>query len=184
MMGYNTTYGPIRRMRKYLEELDESRGETVRFATDDPRSLAYRLREALVACQEWSQGEPFRDLKGKYSFEEKGDFVVARWKGPEEPSTVTESAPEEMVVNEVENLDGIIGAAMKLGDKADQLRFPNAALMDPQRVKLFNWSEGTEWTFIDQGPGGATLTRREVPDDVRWTPDEEEEANEDATVNE
>lgn len=177
-MGYNKTIGPPRRMKEFLEKL-LSRKRSMSFATDNPSSLAYKLREAIHASQFHDKYEHYHRVSSLYKFEEHPGEVRAVYVGVK-PRTVKEGedgeaeqeAPERpaMNVEEVQTLEGVVGAAMEYGGSTDEIRFPNAVLPPGQKEKLFAWTDENDWRIIDQDEGGLTLTRRDVPEEITWSP--------------
>lgn len=193
-MGYNTTIGPPRRMEAYLKKL-LNRKETIRFATDDPHSLAYRLREAIYASQFHEKYEEYYKLRDMYTFRDKGDHVLADYQrvfpveaiegedeAPELEDIEPEDAPEyrpddegptKMEVPEAESVMEVVNVAINRGEEYRELVFPNATLMAQHLERLHGFTESNDWKIISHGEDGVTLTREQVPDEITWTPDEE-----------
>lgn len=182
-MGYNTTYGPPRRMSDHLDELLR-REETVRFATDNPHSLAYKLREAIYASQFHEKYEHYHKLGDWYTFRVKSDHVLCEYQhtrpmtlkeakeSEPEDATPDQSGLSEMQIPEAEDLMGVVNATLQRGDSYDELKFPNATLMATHLERLYNFAEGKGWSIITHGDEGITLTKREVPDEITYTPEE------------
>lgn len=179
-MGYNTTIGPPRRMREFLNRLKKHK-RTMSFATENPSSLAYRLREAIYASQFHEKYEHYHELSALYTFEERDGEVRARFRGMRPKQVETEEGepvePEDvpgrpaMTVQEATTLEGVVGAAMQHGNGTNEIRFPGAILSTRQKEKLFAWAEENDWQIIDQDEGGLTLTRKEVPPEITWRPE-------------
>lgn len=179
-MGYNTTIGPPRRMEEFLERLKKHR-KTMEFATQNPSSLAYKLREAIYASQFHDRYEHYHELNSLYTFEERAGKVVAQYRGVDPKQVETkegeplepEPAPERpaMTVGEAKTLEGVVGAAMQHGGGTEEIRFPNAILPTRQKEKLFAWAAENDWEIIDQDEGGLTLTRKDVPSEITWRPE-------------
>lgn len=191
-MGYNLTIGPPRRMEDYLKKLLH-RKETIRFATDDPHSLAYKLREAIAASAEHERFIQYAKLKDMYKFRNQGDHVLAEYQrtfpqervdgkdlapeldedddAPEAPEP--EPGPSEMEVPEAESLTEVVSFVLERGGQYSELIFPNATLMTPHLRRLHGFTKDRDWSIIERGEEGITLTRREVPEEITWTPEED-----------
>lgn len=175
-MGYNTSIGPPRRMEEYLNRLLENR-ETVDFAADDPPSLAYKLREAIHASGYHDRYEHFEKLGELYEFKALDGRVRARYIGPEDPDIVEgveETPPSQpMTIQEAQDLTSVVGAAMEVADKTDEIRFPNAILGETMKERLYGWATENGWKIIDHEEAGITLTKRDVADSIVWRPEDE-----------
>lgn len=173
-MGYNESYGTVRRMKRHLDELFR-RQETVDFSSDEPKSLAYKLREAIHAAQFWDQYEHYHQLKEYFQFEVRPDRVRCRFMSPE-PVTISDSQgktrdeeTDKMIVNDVDSLMAVIGAAME-HENESEIFFPSAVLLDPDKSRLHGFAKDSGWKIIDHEEGGVTLTKKEIPEEIQWTP--------------
>lgn len=188
MSPYNTSLTPLRRMEKYLRSL-QTRRQTMSFAADEPDKLAYQLREAIYASDFHENYAHFSKLSDFYRFESRPGHVRAVYLGPANPEIVDDKGeedgdtisedlpglPEEhpvMEVEDVQNLPGVVGAALRFSDDADELHFPNAILVESQKSRLFKFCEEHGWYIIDHEDGGLTLTRKDISPDIRWKPNE------------
>lgn len=81
--------------------------------------------------------------------------------------------PEAIHLPRLTSLLEAIGAAVKLGDKTDEIFFPDMYLEDEDRLKLYKWCQQKGWKYIDHEGAGITLTRRDVDEMVLWEPEEE-----------
>lgn len=177
-MPYNKSYGTIRRMRDYLERMRVRRGD-ISFPAENPRSLAYKLREAMYAAQfhkeKGDHYEDYANLRHFYELQEKPGRVVCRWLGEPtghsveegEPSPKTEAPP--MQVDDATTLTNIVGALLKYEEVADEIQFPNAALDNPDKARLLDLAHEKGWEIIDHDEAGLTLTQRNVPEAVTLT---------------
>lgn len=172
-MTYNLSKQVVKRMRRYLEDMLEAKAD-LSWPTQRPDSLAYRIREALAAAQAHQEYAMFHELRVNYEISAKKGWVEARWMGATEMFERTEVyVPQRIVVTEVRDPHGIVGAAIKLEPKANEIYFPNAVLSNRDKLIIYRWTlqEDVRWKFIDQGDEGATLTRKEVDEILLWEPE-------------
>lgn len=175
-MGYNKSYGPIRRMQKYLDALLSSR-RTMDFAAQEPAKLAYRLREAIAASEEWDRYEKYTVLKDWYRFECEEGHVRARYQLRVEPIEMKSKASEtrevstmpEVTVTEATTVTAVVGAGLKFNSH-DEIRFPNAVLTPEEKLTLWKWCQTSGWEIIDHEEAGLTLTRKDVSEAILFRP--------------
>jgi hypothetical protein len=70
---------------------------------------------------------------------------------------------------------GVIGAVLKHKKEAAEIYLPNAQVSFENLVKIWKWtqapsSEG-EWFIIEHVGEGITLTQKEIPEELKWTPE-------------
>ena len=86
-MTYRTSRLPYEELKQTIEALLELT-DTFIFNTENPRRLAYRLREALHCCQFHEDLMKFVPLIKLYSFEAHDTFVRARYRGSDDITKV------------------------------------------------------------------------------------------------
>jgi len=185
-MGYKLTTNPVKRQLHLLEQLAASR-ETLSIPTTNPRRLAYKIREAIAAAGEHSQYETLHSsISGRFKFREVTGAVIADCVEPDlptigmpigEPSpSLPPARPEKKTLPDAATLIEVLAGALKFPDESE-LFFPGISLKTTERLKLYNWAEPKGWKYIDHsagdGEGGLTLTKREVAEEILWTPEED-----------
>lgn len=178
-MGYNLSVHSVVRNLPQLEMLASER-RTLTFPTDEPRRLAYKLREAIRAAKEHDE---FRHLHAaiwpNYAFREERNGVVAEFIGTDSmpadgekpPLRSTELRPTKKTLPRLTALVEVLATAIKYS--AEQtLYFPDARLSYEDKVKLYEWCFEREWEILDHDDGGITLTKEDIPGDLLFTPEE------------
>ena len=194
MSPYNKSLATCERMSKYLTELVEAR-TTVDFFIHNPRSLAYRLREAMYACQFHQNFQHVARLKSSYKFLVYGDKVRARWMEIESPQVriIVERVSEGQTtspdseadlfgrhirealttvdVPNVTNFMEVLGAAMKYLGANPEVYFPNVELDNSELRRLFTWAKAKELKLIYDPDAGLTITEKDIDEDIAWKPE-------------
>ena len=179
-MGYNLSRFSVSRNLPQLDILLKATS-TLRFETSDPRLLAYKLRESILASNE------FPDLKHYYEkinpnfiFKEEPDAVVAEYNPPSTGVPAREDdIPEDRevgkrakgTVEDARQLLDVIGSGVE-GDKEgyEEIYFPNAVLKPADMKALWDWTETTEWGIIDSQEKGLALTKSKEFEGILWRP--------------
>lgn len=193
-MGYNLSRRVCERNKRLLEKMLEKKA-TFKIPAENPKKKAFAIREALEAVHHNDgYAELYGELDKLYRINtlvncvEIEYLIVNNKPTPESEikkgETVTATAQEKIQIV-VENLEtpkgeihlvevrdilAIIGSVIKLGDKADELFFPDAYLDDDEKLKLYNWVKNKGWKFIDHLDAGITLTKKEINEFVLWEP--------------
>lgn len=94
---------------------------------------------------------------------------------PAEPAggpfvTPVETPLNVMTLKDVNTLAGVVGAAIKFREEAEEVRFPHALLSLEEKKKLWQWGQTSNWRFIDHEEEGITLTRRPIDEELLWSP--------------
>lgn len=179
-MGYSLTRHSIIRNLPQLRQLAETR-TTLRFPTDNPKRLAYKLREAVAACaavEEYTHF--FESINDNYKFREEGFAVVAEYfdvnASSADPASTPRAIPDKKIIAGISSLMDVLASAIKFSREAE-LFFPNAVLNFAEKATLYVWGEENGWSYIDHSRGGnsgLTLTKKEIPEGVAWHPESEE----------
>lgn len=167
---------------------------TIKFNTEDPHRLAYWLREGLYAAE---YHEPFRHLaalRDLYRFEVHRGCVIARYEplvrredvdlatvdaeilsqSPDgiaaEMGEIMDAALSSTSLVGIVTLDEIIGGALKYGKAVEEIHYPDARLDEVELARLWRWTSVEGWKIIDSEEAGITLTQRDVPSEICWTP--------------
>lgn len=167
-MGYNLSRGPIVRMERYLQDMAEAK-KTFVWLTDNPSSLAYRIREALAGAKHHEEFAHYDKLRHIFKIREEEGAVKAVYVGAEYSHPVL---PEKLTVDlAITSALGVVGAAIKLGAQTDEVHFTNADLSKEESKTLYTWTQTNDWTYIDHYDGTLTLTKSKVDADLIWRPE-------------
>ena len=180
-MGYNLTRHVIRRNRPQLDQLYELK-ESVRFHTSNPVRLAYKIREAIAACGEFEELEDYFTVLSCYTIRAESQAVVASYSEVhvgvplgEVPRTEDPEPVEQSKRSDPEALGLVDVLAELVGNvRIEEVHFPNVRLAVEDKLKLFKWTEESEWSYIDHEDRGITVTGIEVPSGLAWSPEDED----------
>lgn len=193
-MGYNISKNSVLREKSLLDDLLEFK-KTVEIPSANPRKRVSKIWEALKSADALQKRHPefekYAGLRYNYRFRQIRTGVLCEWVGEELASPIESGismkqsvvTPTRMDIPEARSLVDVIASAMRFAD-APELRFPNAVLRRADMIKLYNWTTETEvkWTFIPHDDAGLTLTTREVPEEILWKPQEENDGKEGTEV--
>lgn len=159
-------------MKRYLDDMLESK-RNLTWPSERPDSLAYRIREGMAAAQHYDEFTRYHELRANFQISAQKGYVEARWIGAggwgrEQEEEVL--APDRLVLDEVTSIQGVVGAAVKMEARADEIYFPKVQPTEAQKKVLYDWTQGNRWVFLDQEDQGITLTRRRVDDMLVWRP--------------
>lgn len=175
-MTYNKSRGAVYRHRAYLDAMLNGR-KTLSWPSSNPNSLAYKIREALAAAQEYEIFERYHELKHLYRISVNGGWVEAVYLGPEDDpiSGLLARKPQRMRIEEASSVQAVVGACIELHERAVELFFPNVIVEDEENLApLFRWGARhmPPWKIIHHGEEGLTMTRRpDVDKEFIWTPE-------------
>ena len=181
-MGYNLSRFSVNRNMPQLDLLLTATSD-VHFTTARPRQLCYKLREALLASKEFDDLKHYYDtINPNFTFREEEDAVVAAYDPvsigvPVGDMDVREdgrpAGQEKGTVDGARTLLDVLGGGVE-GDKEGYLEiyFPNVVLSQDDHQKLWDWTETTEWGFIDHQEKGLTLTKSTEFEDILWRPED------------
>lgn len=187
-MAYNKSKNAVVRMRRYLDDMVAMR--TITWVSPNPEVLARRIREALAASELYRDTWPqYIGLKPQFQIRAKQGYVEAKFLmeglipvglpegGQANVIGGIASVPVPRVIDTMMDLAGIVGTAIELAQKTNELTFPKVSLSYADKLKLYRWTkeDKTGWKFIDQLEEGITLTRRPVGSIYLWEPDEEDQ---------
>jgi len=183
-MGYTISHASIIRNKAQLDQMLETKA-SLRFDHDDPKKLAYKIREAIASAIELSEAHPefkkYGELRECYTLRQGERVVVAEYSIPMEYLEGTKlegeikppkpTPPKRKTLPDALSLADVLVYAIKL-ESDFELHFPSAVLDTDDRLTLFHWTEEEEqiWRYIDHDSSGVTLTKREVPEEVLWRP--------------
>lgn len=172
-MSYNISKTGIDKMLHYLDILVESELSEVVFETENPPQLAYRMREAMFAAQNYSDYSQYHGLRQEYRVFVNVHAVTCR-RGMLKGEHLRQPAREigSIHLAEINLLTGVLGAAIRF-KIAKQLVFPNVKLIHEDKMRLYEWVATRDWQYIDHRGEGLTLTKNEVDEDLLWTPEDE-----------
>jgi len=181
-MGYNLTVKTVERMRDKLEVLYETR-QTRDFPSSNPRSLAYKLREAIRASAIHNKYRHFSELSFIYKIRTLEGSVRAEYQGfkphaelvrparEEDPGSEVIVQAETLHIPEADTLFDIFGAGLKFSQGTPEIHFPHIQLEHPELESLLIWCSQFGWKLINHGEGGITLTKRDVDEAILWRPE-------------
>ena len=180
-MGYNLSRFSVNRNLPQLDLLLKSECD-IRFATNDPSKLAYKLREALLSAREFEDLAHYYDrINPHFIFVEESHAVVAKYHYVSTGVPLGEvdvqqdskpAAPKRGTLAEARTLLDVIGGGVE-GDEYEDICFPNVVLSPKDQQSLWDWAQTTEWEFIDHQEKGLTLTKREGFEGIVWRPEKE-----------
>jgi hypothetical protein len=177
-MGYTISRASVKRNKEQLEQLLKMKQTLVFKNIANPTRLAHKLREAIAAAGEFDEFKHLAELKTMYRFRTGANTVIAQYEvafvepeplkkdDTQDPKPV---APEKKTMPDALNAMDVVGAAMKFS-KEHEIHFPNAVLVDEDRIKLWRWTQEVEWNYIDHDGAGLTLTKKDIPEEVKWQP--------------
>jgi len=182
-VGYNLTKQTVERQLEKLQVLYDTR-QTRDFPSSNPRSLSYKLREAIKAAAIHNQYRHFTELQYIYKFKTLDGSVRAEYTGyvphVETVRPAREDEPGEVPVDietlhipDAITLFDVIGAGLNF-PHAPELHFQNVRLFMGEQEKLYKWGKEIGWKLIEHPGEGVTLTKREVDDSILWTPEREQ----------
>jgi len=153
-MGYTTSTKAIARMGTELKQMINST-TNVEWTTPDPRTFAYRIREAIeVARKRFHSGstefEAIAKLKSKYAIKEYPNRVVAELRDGI-PLDILTSRLSILTIPNVSDAFGIVGACIQHAGAT--ILFPDAHDVD-EMVK--NWASETG-AVISTSESGVTV---------------------------
>jgi len=180
-MGYNLSRFSVNRNLPQLDELLRATS-TLRFETNDPRLLAYKIREALLASNKFEDLRHYYEtINPSFTFREEENAVVAEYNpivvgvtvGPDDiPKDIGLGERTKGTVESARQLLDVIGSGVE-GDKEGyvEIYFPNAVLGRKDMLALWDWVETTEWGIIDHQEKGLTLTKSKEFESFLWRPE-------------
>ena len=185
-MGYNLSRFSFNRNKPQLDQLLTAECD-IRFETEDPRKLFSKLREALLSSKKFEDLKHYYDtINPKFTFRQEKNAIIAEYASIPIGVPVGENdIQDNNKVLERNNLRGEIESARTLldvigggveGDKEgyEEIYFPNSVLNPEDQGALWDWTQTTEWEFIDHQEKGLTLTKRQGFEDIVWRPEEGE----------
>lgn len=154
-MGYTTSTKAVSRMIEELKQLIKS-NTNVEWVSTDPRTLAYRIREAIeVGRKRFLAGstefEAVAKLKSKYIIKEYPNRVVAELRDGI-PLDVLSSRLSVLTIKEVDDAFGIVGACIE--HKGTTILFPDAIGTDLTMVR--NWAAQNN-SIVNEDESGVTV---------------------------
>jgi hypothetical protein len=168
-MSYNLSRASVERMRHYLDVLLEP--GTHIFAAENPSSLAYRLREAIMAAAGVEVFAKYAGLRGKHRIRVRPGQVICEAIGPERALVDGAYPIASMHVEDAKTFVAVLGAATKFSHVME-LIFPHVNLKFDEKQKLLAWTQDKSWQYIDHEGAGITLTKHEVDADLLWGEDD------------
>lgn len=182
-MGYNLSRGAIERNRPQLDQLISLKS-TMRFNTESPHRLAYKLREAIASYGHFVENDKEQTsytILSHYTFSAERASVLATFNeipigipirpDVDEDFRELDKRSERNVLEAISLIDVL--SEVVGNKKTEEIHFPNAALNLGDRTKLFYWTKKNSWSYIDHQEKGLTLTRYEVDREILWRPESE-----------
>lgn len=74
------------------------------------------------------------------------------------------------ILPNISNLAGVVEGANRFGVKVLEVFFPEAVLSKGDLTRLYRWATEKGWAIIDHEDGGLTLSRKDVEEELKWTP--------------
>jgi len=176
-MPYNKSKACVRRMMPFLAVMKESKQTVTWPVKNGQAKFAYKLREAMDTVTLHPEFEQFHFLKDNYRIHPRSGWVEAEWIGVD-ADIAQIATPALLEIPEALDAQGVVGACIKFGIRADELHFPNARLNDNERLAIYQWGRNAElgphWKLISHGDRGVTMTRKSgVSEIFLWEPGDE-----------
>jgi len=155
-MAYSKSVNAIVKVRSYLDELVDAKGN-MEWRASDPNKFAYQLREGINVAQIFKEQYPsYAALKNKYSIKILDNRVVAQLKNILDIQPV---AHGRITISNVSSVLDIVSSAVQ--HKAPLMHFPNASTAEADVVKLRKWCEISDYTCeVDTKGNGVYLTKK------------------------
>lgn len=109
---------------------------------------------------------PYHNLKDEWIIRNKGTKVVAERRQVVALEALT-AAMNRMEMENLYTVVEIVGAAIT--HKANQMYFPDAALIEDDKKSLYNWCQKHGY-YLVVAEVGVTLTKND-PGEAAWTPE-------------
>lgn len=171
-MSYSLNKQNIDRLISYLDILVESQAMEIGFECEDSTKLAYKLREAFFASRHYPEYEKYHTLQGDYKILARVHNVICKRieKGGKH-FRVEQVIVGAMQLPEITQLTGVFGAAIRF-PHVEELWFPNVNLIPESKLRVYEWTAERDWQYIDHHGSGITLTKKEVEEDLLWSPED------------
>lgn len=140
LMGYNITLGPLTR---WAPELDKIRLGESRIASSDPKTLAYRLHEALRSARA-NDVEPYASMS--LSFKTTPGYLIIN---PHQDLVLDSNSTEPMEFPAAETAFDIVQSAS--GITQGELYFPGWNGENSKMVETWAKAKGWEMNLTDDG---------------------------------
>jgi hypothetical protein len=148
-MSYSKSKKCVRLIEPILKQLISAKGR-ISLPNRNPSRLGYKLREAIYASQFYEDTKHFANLNTKFIFQLKGqsiDCVIREIVGEEFVSQIAmDDLRSEIVIPDVENLMGVIGAVIK--HKAEHFLFPSFIMSDDSTEALDKFCKQYGYEYI------------------------------------
>jgi hypothetical protein len=163
-MTYAKSTKVLNRMRVYLEVLAAKKDEaSILFETNEPKNLAYRLREANKVLRDLDE-HPLKILVDKYTFKEQYPpakmGVIAKLKVPEvRVSTLYNNVYEEIIrKDEVTDIDII--SYMISHTNISRVYFPSFDKDNSgELISIVNWGKFNNYNVQTEDKPGITIVK-------------------------
>jgi len=180
-MGYNISRFSINRNLPQLDLLLEAECD-VRWETENPRQLSYKLREALQSCKEFEGFTHYYDrITSNFTFREESNAVVATYNPVPVGVPVGEmdGGEDRRLGNQTKGtletartLIDVLGGGQEGDERGyEEIYFPNVVLNKKDMKALWDWTESNDWGFIDHQEKGLTLTKSLEFEGILWRPE-------------
>jgi len=144
----------------------ESRTD-ITWATDDPRTFAYRIREALNFAVK-NNIEKYAALKGKFKILERPGEVTAKLRF-QLPIDILKQSHSRIVIPDLTTPLEIIGATIEHQGHIE-IHFPDSRFSDVELTKIYNWSTRNDFKMIYSSMNGLTFTKKAISEEMVWHP--------------
>jgi hypothetical protein len=177
-MGYTISRASVIRNKEQLEQLLKMKQTLVFKNISNPTRLAHKLREAIAASGEFDEFKHLAELKTMYRFRTGSNTVIAQYEVTSvEPEPVNKDniqepkpiVPEKKTIPEPLGELDVVATALKFS-KEIEIHFPNAILSEEGKTKIWRWTQTVDWNYIDHDGAGLTLTKKDIPEEVKWQP--------------
>lgn len=145
MSPYNLTPNAVTRLKDELECIVQNYGATIEFESINPLSVAYKLREAVLAAKTL-EIEPYGRIEYQFTADVKNGKVICKPR-TRNPLRASVLAPEENTYPEASTAFDVVELATMV--KADMMSFPNYS---EDIESVLAWAESRGYSVVSEKP--------------------------------
>jgi hypothetical protein len=159
-------------MANYLDILADSSAEAIVFPCEHSGQFAFQLRQAFFAARHHDEFGLYHGLKDDYRVHAGiAQVTCKRVQKDGEHFRVDAAIVGQLRLEEITSLTGVFGAAIRFKN-VEELWFPSCNLIPKDRLRVYEWTASRDWQYIDHLGSGMTLTKKEVDEDLLWSPED------------
>lgn len=158
LMGYSNSPKAIVKLHSYLDTMLKCEDNEVSWITNNPRTFAYQLLNALKAAEN-TQDEQYKSLRSKWKIKFDNTMVIAQKKLD---TLATLDYPKAIDAFDV------IDVVAKLNVRAFPIVFPNAMRDEDSLLTLYSWSKNYKLGLILGAESGIIIV--DIINEHCWKP--------------